>query len=110
MEPGPPPILTSAGILLLYDGADQHLVYGPAWDPFDRKDPARLLACAEGPFMLPKLEWERVGNVPNVIFLEGAVRGRTGGAATDQIELTGYYGGPTITSGRCASITPAGTK
>ncbi len=31
MEPGPPPTLTEAGILLLYNGADDHLVYGPGW-------------------------------------------------------------------------------
>jgi beta-1,2-mannosidase len=98
MEPGPPPILTSAGILLLYNGADEKLVYGPAWVLFDRHHPARVIARAEGPFVLPKLDWERVGNVPNVIFLEGAteraerVRG-TGPNLKESIELTGYYGG-----------------
>jgi predicted GH43/DUF377 family glycosyl hydrolase len=29
MEPGPPPVVTSAGILLFYNGADDKLVYGP---------------------------------------------------------------------------------
>ena len=28
MEPGPPPLVTSAGILLLYNGANDKLVYG----------------------------------------------------------------------------------
>jgi beta-1,2-mannosidase len=84
MEPGPAPILTSRGILLLYNGADEQLVYGPGWALFDREHPERLLARSDGPFILPMLPWEKVGNVPNVIFLEGAVRGSRA--------LTGYYG------------------
>jgi len=84
MEPGPAPRLTKAGILLLYNGADEHLVYGPAWALFDANDPKRLLARADAPFLLPTLEWERVGNVPNVIFLEGAVWRRN--------QWIGYYG------------------
>ncbi|HEY3940834.1 MAG TPA: family 43 glycosylhydrolase [Bryobacteraceae bacterium] len=89
MEPGPAPILTDAGILLLYNGADDHLVYGPGWVLFDRQDPRRVIARADGPFVVPTLPWEKVGNVPNVIFLEGAV---TQMAARDRLQLTGYYG------------------
>jgi beta-1,2-mannosidase len=88
MEPGPPPVVTSAGILLLYNGADDNLVYGPGWILFDKADPRRVLARCEKAFMLPSLPWERVGTVPNVIFLEGATA-RTG----DPLDLTGYYGG-----------------
>jgi predicted GH43/DUF377 family glycosyl hydrolase len=71
MEPGPPPILLSAGILLLYNGASDALVYGPAWALFDREDPSKLIARADRPFLLPELDWEKKGVVPNVIFLEG---------------------------------------
>lgn len=71
MEPGPPPIVTKAGILLLYNGADEKLVYGPGWVLFDAADPERVLARSDHPFMLPTLEWEKAGQVPNVIFLEG---------------------------------------
>ncbi len=90
MEPGPAPFLTDAGILLLYNGADDNLVYGPGWVLFDRHDPRRVIARADRPFVQPSLEWEKVGNVPNVIFLEGAVAKRTG--STNSLELTGYYG------------------
>jgi predicted GH43/DUF377 family glycosyl hydrolase len=84
MEPGPAPILTDAGILLLYNGANDSLVYGPAWALFDRNDPSKLIARADNPFLLPELEWEKKGVVPNVIFLEGAlVKG---------LDVTGYYG------------------
>jgi predicted GH43/DUF377 family glycosyl hydrolase len=43
MEPGPAPFVTDAGILLLYNGADDHLVYGPGWVLFDKADPRRVL-------------------------------------------------------------------
>jgi predicted GH43/DUF377 family glycosyl hydrolase len=85
MEPGPAPILTSAGILLIYNGASDSLVYGAAWALFDREDPSRLIARANRPFLLPELEWEKKGVVPNVIFLEGAIM-KSG------LEAIAYYG------------------
>lgn len=90
MEPGPPPVMTKAGILLLYNGANENLVYGPGWVLFDRHDPARVLARADHAFIVPSLTWEKAGNVPNVIFLEGAV---VNSRAAGNLELTGYYGG-----------------
>ena len=57
MEPGPPPFITSRGILLLYNGADEHLVYRPGWILFDRRDPRRVLARADKPFAAPTLDW-----------------------------------------------------
>jgi predicted GH43/DUF377 family glycosyl hydrolase len=90
MEPGPPPFLTDAGILLLYNGANDHLVYGPGWVLFDKRNPSRVLARASQSFMLPGLSWEKTGNVPNVIFLEGAIET---GDAGGELDITGYYGG-----------------
>jgi predicted GH43/DUF377 family glycosyl hydrolase len=74
MEPGPPPIITSKGILLMYNGADDNLVYTTAWALFDKTNPARLLARAVQPFLRPAKEWQRVGQVPNVVFTEGMVQ------------------------------------
>ncbi len=91
MEPGPAPMLTSAGLLLLYNGADDGLVYGPGWVLFDPKDPTRVLARSDRPFLKPELPWEKVGQVPNVIFLEGAEPQRSRKAAA-HIDLTAYYG------------------
>jgi predicted GH43/DUF377 family glycosyl hydrolase len=89
MEPGPPPYLTEKGILLIYNGANDSLVYGPGWALFDRQDPRRLLARSEKPFMVPKLPWEKAGTVPNVIFIEGAIeKARPEG----MLELAAYYG------------------
>ena len=73
MEPGPPPIITSAGILLIYNGADDNLVYTTAWALFDKNDPSKLLARAGEPFLRPEKAWQRVGQVPNVVFTEGMV-------------------------------------
>ena len=91
MEPGPPPFLIDAGILLLYNGADDHLVYGPGWVLFDRHDPRRVIARAARPFIAPALDWEKIGNVPNVMFLEGAVP-NPHPAQGSLLDLTGYYG------------------
>jgi len=73
VEPGPPPILTSDGIALIYNGADDKLVYRTGIAIFDRKDPRKLLYRSEQPIFAPEKEWERVGQVPNVVFVEGMV-------------------------------------
>ena len=88
MEPGPPPLVTPAGILLLYNGANDELAYGPGWILFDKADPRRVLDRCDRPFLLPGLTWERVGTVPNVIFLEGLIARKS-----SPLDLTGYYGG-----------------
>ena len=92
MEPGPAPFLTKAGIFLLYNGANDNLVYGPGWVLFDRNDPRRVIARADGPFVVPMLPWEKSGTVPNVIFLEGAIRESDEFPETNSLKLTGYYG------------------
>ena len=91
MEPGPAPMLTTAGLLLLYNGANEKLVYGPGWVLFNPKDPTKVLARSGSPFLLPEFEWETRGQVPNVIFLEG-MEPQQGKRARALIELTGYYG------------------
>ncbi len=89
MEPGPAPIVTQQGILLLYNGANESLVYGPGWVLFDKDDPRKIIARADAPFILPNLNWEKSGQVPNVIFIEGALINYDRG---DRIALTAYYG------------------
>lgn len=91
MEPGPAPLITHAGILLLYNGATEDLVYSPGWVLFDKSDPRRVIARANGPFIAPILPWEKTGNVPNVIFLEGAISGSSS-ANSHKFDLLGYYG------------------
>ncbi|HEV2114583.1 MAG TPA: glycoside hydrolase family 130 protein [Terriglobales bacterium] len=74
VEPGPPPLITRDGIFLIYNGADDHLVYRTGWALFDKSNPARVLARADAPIFQPEEEWEKVGQVPNVVFVEGLVR------------------------------------
>lgn len=74
VEPGPPPILTPHGIVLIYNGADDKLVYRTAVAVFDRRDPRRLLYRSDEPIFAPEKEWEKVGQVPNVVFVEGMVQ------------------------------------
>ena len=74
VEPGPAPILTDAGIVLIYNGADDNLVYRTGIAIFDRRDPSRLLFRSESPIFQPELEWEKAGQVPNVVFVEGMAR------------------------------------
>jgi predicted GH43/DUF377 family glycosyl hydrolase len=71
VEPGPAPILTPQGIVLVYNGADEKLVYRTGIAVFDRNDPRKLLWRTEQPIFSPEKEWEKVGQVPNVVFVEG---------------------------------------
>src|SRR5437899_7358038 len=70
-EPGPAPILTLKGIVLIYNGADDKLVYRTGVAVFDRNDPRRLTSRSDKPVFAPEKEWEKIGQVPNVIFAEG---------------------------------------
>jgi predicted GH43/DUF377 family glycosyl hydrolase len=85
VEPGPPPILTADGIVLVYNGADDTLVYRTGVAVFDRQDPRKVLYRSEVPVFAPELDWEKVGQVPNVVFVEGLV--------ADKDHYLLYYGG-----------------
>jgi predicted GH43/DUF377 family glycosyl hydrolase len=74
VEPGPPPIVTERSIVLIYNGADDHLVYRTGIVQFDRADPRRVLSRTDTPVFAPETPWERTGQVPNVVFVEGMVR------------------------------------
>ncbi len=85
VEPGPAPIVTAKGIFLIYNGADDKLVYRTGVAVFDRNDPRRVISRTESPIFAPEKEWEKVGQVPNVVFVEGMVR--------KGAEYLFYYGG-----------------
>ncbi len=74
VEPGPPPILTPSGIVLIYNGADDNLIYQTGVAVFDRTDPRMVLSRTDEPIFAPEKEWEKVGQVPNVVFVEGMAR------------------------------------
>lgn len=83
VEPGPPAILTTHGIVLLYNAGnsaehgDPRLparVYTGGQALFDRADPGRLLARTDTPFLRPTEPFERTGQyVEGTTFVEGLV-------------------------------------
>ncbi|MCL6516062.1 glycoside hydrolase family 130 protein [Alicyclobacillus sp.] len=81
VEPGPTPVLTDEGILLIYNGA-RRIVHGPdAGKPyyavgqalFSLEDPARLIRRTHTPVMIPETKEELRGQVDFVVFAEGLV-------------------------------------
>ena len=54
VEPGPSPIVTKDGIVMVYNAADDKLVYRTAIAVFDRNDPRRLLWRSGGPVFSPE--------------------------------------------------------
>ena len=73
VEPGPAPVITDHGIFLIYNGADDNSVYRTGWVLFDKRDPTNAVARAQQPIFEPVHDWEKVGQVPNVVFVEGQV-------------------------------------
>jgi predicted GH43/DUF377 family glycosyl hydrolase len=82
-ETGPPPILTAAGIVVLYNGknapggGDPNLgpnAYGVGEALFDPKAPAHLLAQTANPVFKPELPYEKTGQyAAGTTFAEGLV-------------------------------------
>lgn len=73
VEPGPPPLLTPKGILLIYNGRDRNNVYAVGAALFSAADPSHLLARSEAPILKAETPYEREGTVSNVVFAEGLV-------------------------------------
>jgi beta-1,2-mannosidase len=74
VEPGPPPLVTDREIILIYNGGDDKLIYRTAIAVFSIEDPRKLLWRSAQPLFYPDQEWEKVGQVPNVVFAEGVAK------------------------------------
>lgn len=82
-ETGPPPVLTDAGIVVLYngknaaEGGDADLganAYAAGEALFDADDPAKLLKQADRPELKPELPYEKTGQyAAGTTFAEGLV-------------------------------------
>jgi predicted GH43/DUF377 family glycosyl hydrolase len=90
-EPGPAPIVTPQGIYLIYNGADDTLVYRTGVATFDKNDPRKLISRTNTSIFAPEKPWEKFGQVPNVVFVEGMVKQK------DRYLI--YYGGADRTVG-----------
>jgi beta-1,2-mannosidase len=91
VEPGPPPILTQDGIVLVYNGADDQLVYTTGIAVFDRRDPRKLVSRCDQPVFIPEKNWEKAGQVHNVVFVEGMIPVKTA-EGNDRDAFRFYYG------------------
>ena len=71
-----PPIEVEEGWLLIYYGS-KHTTAGPlvrlGATILDRDDPSRVLARSNIPILAPRERYERIGDVPNVVFSCGAL-------------------------------------
>jgi predicted GH43/DUF377 family glycosyl hydrolase len=90
--------MTPQGIFMIYNGADDKLIYSTGWVLFDKKDPSKVLARSEVPVFAPEKAWEKVGQVPNVVFVEGMVR--------DRNRWLFYYGGADKNVGVATATAP----
>jgi len=82
-ETGPPPVLTDAGIVMLYngknavEGGDPDLganAYAAGEALFDGHDPARLVTQTDRPVLKPEMSYEKTGQyVAGTTFAEGLV-------------------------------------
>ncbi len=87
---GPVPIETSEGWLLLYHGvltSCNGFVYSMGAALLDLDEPWRVIARSSSYLLAPAASYERVGDVPNVVFPCAALVD----PATDRIAI--YYGG-----------------
>ncbi|MBV8476537.1 MAG: family 43 glycosylhydrolase [Acidobacteria bacterium] len=74
VEPGPAPLISSQGIILIYNGADDKHIYRTGIAIFDRNDPSKVIFRTNQPVFEPREDWEKIGQVPEVVFVEGLVR------------------------------------
>ena len=82
---GAPPIKTEEGWLLFYHGIDATHRYSIGVALFDLDDPSQLISRPVEPLLEPVAEYERNGDIPNVVFVCGVVK-------RDE-EFLVYYGG-----------------
>jgi predicted GH43/DUF377 family glycosyl hydrolase len=52
-------------------------VYRTGIAVFDRTDPRKLISRTEQPVFAPEKDWEKIGQVPNVVFVEGMIPVKT---------------------------------
>ncbi len=87
--PGAPPIKTDEGWLVIYHGTTPRcngLIYKTGVALLALDDPSRVIARGKEYLMAPVQDYERVGDVPNVVFVTSAVPDYE----KDEIRL--YYG------------------
>ena len=70
---GAPPIETKDGWLIIYHGVDDKMVYRAGAALLDLDNPRKVISRLPEPILEPERDYELKGDVPNVVFPEGAV-------------------------------------
>jgi|Deesub1362A_J573_1020465.scaffolds.fasta_scaffold00098_12 predicted GH43/DUF377 family glycosyl hydrolase len=70
---GSPPIKTEEGWLLIYHGVDNKKVYRAGIALLDSRNPSIVISRTKKPVLEPREEYEKHGDVQNVVFPEAAV-------------------------------------
>ncbi len=84
-----PPLKTKKGWLMIYHGVrgfDINSIYRQGVILLDLEKPWQVLAKSRVPFLSPELDYERIGDVPNVVFTTGWIREQNG-------DIKIYYSG-----------------
>jgi predicted GH43/DUF377 family glycosyl hydrolase len=68
-----PPMELEDGWLLVYHGVDDDRTYRLGAAILDKEDPGKVRGRTDEPILEPREEYERVGQVPNVVFSCGSV-------------------------------------
>ncbi len=75
VEPGPPPLLTSEGIWLIYCGWAEDCVYKVGAALFSRKDPSIIVERSDEPILKAAKNWGKTfGGISNHAVAEGLVK------------------------------------
>ena len=90
LGPGAPPIKTEDGWLTIFHGTeltdDGKKIYKLGCMLLGLADPSMIVGLAPDPILIPEMDYEIEGSVPNVVFTCGALPERNG-------DLRIYYGG-----------------
>ena len=92
---GPTPIETKEGWLIIYHGVSVNHEYRMGLALLDLDDPTKIIARAPEPVLEPSMDFEVNGDVPNVVFPEGAV------VIGDKLHV--YYGAADLVIGHATA-------
>lgn len=82
---GPPPLKTKYGWLVIYHGVNADRIYSAGAAILDLNNPAKIVCRCNKPILTPTTEYEKSGDVDNVVFPTGL--------CNIDGELFLYYGG-----------------
>lgn len=92
-----PPFLCEAGWILLYHGVGEDNVYRMGAALFEKDNPTNLIATTSAPILEPEFDYEKIGQVPNVVFPCGTV-------LRDRIVYIYYGGADSVVAGATVKL------